>query len=106
MTKPIAPDTLIERLRYRLPTTVIARATAIEDLELANEQRAEAADALEANNRQLQLCREALRLARGIIAEDAAACRAFRHESEGPSGPENVLAEIDKVLASIEGVGE
>lgn len=41
---------------------------------------------------------ETLRAARVIIVEDANACRAFRDESEGPSGPENVLAKIDAAL--------
>lgn len=46
---------------------------------------------------------ETLHAARGIIVEDAEACRAFRHESEGLSGPENVLTKIDDALSLLRG---
>lgn len=46
---------------------------------------------------------ETLRSARGIVVEDANACRAFRDESEGPSGPENVLVKIDAALRLLRG---
>lgn len=65
---------------------------------------AELATALEQQRARIVGLEETLRAARVIIVEDANACRAFRDESEGPSGPENVLVKIDAALAkAIEG---
>jgi hypothetical protein len=91
--KPIAPDTLIERL------TRLANAHHVD-----SDAAAEAKAALEANNRQLQLYREALDLTRNRLRAAAI--------NEAPNGGSRYYEysewadEADASIASIEGVGK
>lgn len=70
-------------------------------LSCIDEEREEAAEALSRLARDVEEARCALIAAREIIASDARACKAFRHETEPPSEPEIVLDCIDATLTRL-----
>lgn len=76
------------RLRYQFPTTVIARSTAVEDLEIANEQRREAAAIIDLLVEELERVRETAETI-GLHAMAATACRAIAVATGREQNPTN-----------------